>query len=84
MGFFSWIVVGLIAGLLAKWIMPGDQKAGLLVTLGLGVVGGFVGGWITSLLGWGTMDGISLVSILVATAGALLLLVIYGLVTKKR
>lgn len=83
MGWISWIVVGIIAGLLAKWIMPGDQKAGLILTMLLGIIGGVVGGWVTSLLGWATMDGFSLTSILVATAGAILVLVVYGFVRKK-
>ena len=82
MGWISWIVVGLIAGMLAKWIMPGDQKAGFFVTAALGIVGGLLGGGIMSLIGKQSMTGFNLTSLLVATAGAILVLVIYGVVRK--
>ena len=82
MGWISWIVVGLIAGVLAKWIMPGDQKAGFFVTAALGIVGGLLGGGIMSLIGKQSMTGFNLTSLLVATAGAVLVLVIYGVVRK--
>jgi uncharacterized membrane protein YeaQ/YmgE (transglycosylase-associated protein family) len=82
-GFVSWIFVGLIAGLLAKWIMPGAQKAGLLITIGLGVVGGFVGGWIMSMVGGTGLTGFNIWTILVATGGAVLVLFLYGVLTKK-
>jgi uncharacterized membrane protein YeaQ/YmgE (transglycosylase-associated protein family) len=83
MGILSWIVVGLIAGYLAKLIMPGREKGGILTTLLLGVVGGFVGGYIGSFLGLGTVDGINLWSILLALGGALLVLVVYRALKKK-
>ena len=82
MGWISWIIVGLIAGVLAKWIMPGDQKAGFFVTAALGIVGGLLGGGIMSLIGKQSMTGFNLTSLLVATAGAVLVLVIYGVVRK--
>ena len=82
MGWISWIVVGLIAGVLAKWIMPGDQKAGFFVTAALGIVGGLLGGGIMSLIGKQSMTGFNLTSLLVATAGAILVLVIYGVARK--
>ncbi len=82
MGWISWIVVGLIAGMLAKWIMPGDQKAGFFVTAALGIVGGLLGGGIMSLIGKQSMTGFNLTSLLVATAGAILVLVIYGVARK--
>lgn len=83
MGIFSWIVVGLIAGLLAKWIMPGDQKAGFFVTTALGIVGGLVGGAVMSLIGKETMTDFNLTSLLVATFGAILVIVVYGFVRKS-
>jgi uncharacterized membrane protein YeaQ/YmgE (transglycosylase-associated protein family) len=84
MGILSWIVVGLIAGMLAKWIMPGTQKAGLILTMALGIVGGLLGGFIMSLIGGTGVTGFNLQTLLVATFGALLVLFIYGFVGKRR
>lgn len=83
MGIISWIVFGLIAGILAKWIMPGDDPGGCIVTTILGVVGAFVGGYIGTLLGLGTVDGFNIGSFLLAIGGAILLLAIYRFATKK-
>lgn len=77
MGILSWILLGLIVGVLAKLIMPGRDPGGILVTIGLGIAGAFVGGFLASLLGIGTAGGFSLGSIAVATLGALLLLFLY-------
>ncbi len=77
MGILSWLLLGLIVGALAKWIMPGDDPGGIFVTMGLGIAGSFVGGFVASLLGLGTTGGISLGTIAVATGGALLLLFAY-------
>lgn len=77
MGIISWLVLGLLVGALAKWIMPGDDPGGIFVTMGLGIAGSFVGGFLASLIGLGTAGGFSLGSIAVATAGALLLLFAY-------
>ena len=74
MGILSWILLGLIVGVLAKWIMPGDDPGGILVTIGIGIAGAFVGGYIASLLGLGTAGGFSIGGIVTATGGALLLL----------
>lgn len=77
MGILSWLLLGLIVGALAKWIMPGDDPGGIFVTIGIGIAGSFVGGFLASLLGLGTAGGFSLGSIAVATGGALLLLFAY-------
>ena len=77
MGIISWIILGIIAGALAKWIMPGKDPGGILITMLLGIAGAFVGGWIGSLLGLGGMSGFSLGSIVTATLGALVLLFAY-------
>jgi len=74
MGIISWIVLGLIVGVLAKSIMPGQDPGGIIVTILIGIAGALVGGFIASFLGLGTLTGFSLRSIVVATAGALLLL----------
>ena len=83
MGILAWIVLGLIAGALARWLMPGPDGGGLFTTMLLGVAGAFVGGWLGSFLGVGvTGGGINLASIGTATAGAIVLLWVYRLVKK--
>jgi uncharacterized membrane protein YeaQ/YmgE (transglycosylase-associated protein family) len=76
-GIIGWIVVGLIAGALAKWIMPGKDPGGIIVTILIGIVGGLLGGFIGSKIGIG---GGNIVNILLATAGAVILLWIYRIV----
>jgi uncharacterized membrane protein YeaQ/YmgE (transglycosylase-associated protein family) len=74
MGFLSWIVLGLVVGILAKWIMPGRDPGGVIITTLLGIAGACVGGFIGSLLGLGGVTGFNLGSLALAIAGALLLL----------
>jgi uncharacterized membrane protein YeaQ/YmgE (transglycosylase-associated protein family) len=78
MGILSWIILGLIAGMLAKWLMPGKDGGGFIITTLLGIAGAFVGGFLGSLIGLGGMDGLSLGSIATATAGAFILLFAYN------
>ena len=83
MGLIATIVVGLVAGLLASWIMK--AKTGVLVDLVLGVVGGFLGGWMTSLiLGVNLMSGINITSILVALVGAIVVIALYRFISRRR
>jgi len=82
MGILSWIIFGLIAGALAKWIMPGDDPGGIIVTIIIGVVGALVGGFIASLIGLGTVSGFNLGSFIIAVLGAILLLIVYRKVKK--
>ncbi len=84
MGFLSWLIFGLLAGALAKLIMPGDQKGGCILTTILGVVGAVVGGWIGSLLGYGTINEFSFGSLALAIVGSLIVLGVLGLVFKKK
>lgn len=83
MGILSWIVVGLIAGLLAKFIMPGKDPGGIIITILLGIGGGLLGGLIASKLGVGTVNALDITSILIATGGAILILIIYRFIRKK-
>jgi len=83
MGFIAWILLGLIAGALAKFVIPGKQPGGCLVTTGIGIVGAVVGGFLGSFLGFGQVESFDLGSIFIATLGAIVLLIVYGLVTKK-
>ncbi|MBA3474942.1 MAG: GlsB/YeaQ/YmgE family stress response membrane protein [Rubrobacter sp.] len=84
MSILAWIVVGLVAGLLGKLIMPGDDPGGIIVTIIIGIVGALVGGFLMSLLGFGDVSGINLYSILVATLGAIILLAIYRAIVGSR
>ena len=74
MGWLTWIVLGLVVGILAKVIMPGKDPGGLVMTTLLGIAGAVVGGWIGTQLGIGAVRGFSLPSLAIATGGALLLL----------
>ena len=79
------IVVGLIAGLLAKLVMPGRDPGGLIVTTLLGIAGAFIGGLVLQFLGSAAgVTGINVWSILVATLGAVILLAIYRLFAGRR
>jgi uncharacterized membrane protein YeaQ/YmgE (transglycosylase-associated protein family) len=80
-GILSWIVVGLIAGLLAKLILPGENPGGLIVTTLIGMVGAVVGGFVVGILGGVGATGFNVWSILVATLGAIILLAVYRLFT---
>lgn len=77
MGILSWIVFGLLAGMLAKWIMPGKDPGGIIVTILIGVAGAFVGGFIGTRLGFGDVTGFNLGSFGLAIGGAFLLLFLY-------
>jgi len=73
-GLLSWLVMGLIVGMLAKWIMPGKDGGGLVSTIIVGIVGAMIGGWLGTFLGIGRVDGFNLGSIVIATGGGVLLL----------
>ncbi len=77
MGILSWAIFGLIAGALAKWIMPGKDPGGIFITMLLGIAGALVGGFLGSTIGLGSVTGFNLGSFLVAVLGAVLLLWIY-------
>ncbi len=84
MGILSWIILGLVAGAIAKALHPGRDPQGCIVTMIIGIVGAVLGGWIATMLGWGTVDGFNLYSILVAVGGAVLALAIYTAITGRR
>lgn len=80
MGILTWIVLGLVAGALAKFIMPGDDPGGCIVTILLGIAGAVIGGFIGTRLGWGDVQGFDLRSIGLAVGGAFLLLLVFRLI----
>ena len=77
-----WIIVGLIAGALAKWILPGPDPGGIIVTIIIGIVGAVLGGWLLSLVGIGGGGG-WISSIIAGVVGALVLLAIYRMVAHR-
>jgi uncharacterized membrane protein YeaQ/YmgE (transglycosylase-associated protein family) len=82
MGFLTWIVLGGIVGAIAKLIMPGKDPGGIIVTILLGIAGAFVGGYVSTLLGFGTVTGFNIISLVIAVIGALILLFFYRMIKK--
>lgn len=84
MGFFAFLILGLIAGAIAKAILPGHQGGGWVITLILGVVGAMLGGLIGgALFGTGLQEFFSLTTWLLAIGGAIIVLLVYGMITKR-
>lgn len=77
MGFIAWIVLGLIAGAIAKLLMPGKDPGGFIITIIIGIVGAVIGGFIGNAVGFGSVEGLDMRSIAVAVLGAIVLLVVY-------
>ena len=85
MGIISWILLGLIAGAIAKAIMPGRARGGFIVTMLLGIVGGIVGGFIgNAIFGEGLSGFFSIRTWLLSIGGAIIVLAIYGAITGKK
>ena len=85
LGFFWWIIVGFIAGLLARLLVPGPQPMGWLLTIVLGLVGSFVGGFISSLVfRTDPMEpGLHTAGLIMSTVGAIIVLVLYTIVQRR-
>ncbi len=83
MSWLIWVVLGLIAGLIAKFLMPGRDPGGLLVTILLGIVGALVGGFLSTRLGYGDVTGFNLPSVIIAVLGSMLLLFIYRMLRRR-
>ncbi|HEY0211416.1 GlsB/YeaQ/YmgE family stress response membrane protein [Acerihabitans sp.] len=82
MGILSWIIFGLIAGVIAKFIMPGRDGGGFIITIILGIIGAVVGGYISTFFGYGRVDGFNFGSFVVAVIGAIVVLWIYRLIRR--
>jgi len=85
MGIIGWIVLGLLAGAIAKAILPGDDPGGILVTMLIGIAGAIVGGFIASALGIGELDEFfDIGTWIIAILGSLLLLVAYRAIAGRK
>ncbi|MCU1287184.1 MAG: Transglycosylase-associated protein [Acidobacteriales bacterium] len=85
MGILSWLILGIIAGFIAKLLMPGRDPGGIIVTMLLGIAGAFAGGFIGRAL-WGStgVSGVNLPSIGLAVLGAFILLLLYRLIVGRK
>ena len=81
---FLWILFGLIAGAIARYLMPDKVPGGIAVTILLGIVGALVGGFVAHLLNLGGSADFSLYGLLLAVAGGVLVLFVFGLISKGR
>ncbi|MBZ9593836.1 GlsB/YeaQ/YmgE family stress response membrane protein [Streptomyces yangpuensis] len=86
MGIISWIVLGLLAGIIAKFLMPGRDPGGCIVTPLIGIVGALLGGWLGKVIfGVDSIDGFfELSTWIAAIVGSLILLGLYRLVARAR
>ena len=84
MGILSWIVMGLIAGAIAKFLMPGDDPGGFFMTIVIGIVGALLGGFIATALGLGDVTGFNIRSLLIAIGGSIVLLVVWRAIKGRR
>jgi len=82
MGILSWIVFGLVAGVIAKLIMPGRDPGGWIITILLGIAGSFVGGYLATYFKIATGTGFNVRSLAAAVVGALVLLIVYRVIKR--
>jgi uncharacterized membrane protein YeaQ/YmgE (transglycosylase-associated protein family) len=83
MGVFSWIILGLVVGIIAKLLMPGNDPGGFLVTILIGIAGALLGGFVGTYFQVGDVTGFNTVSLLLAVGGALVLLILYRLLIRR-
>lgn len=85
MGILSWIVVGLIAGVIAKLLLPGRDPGGCIITMLIGIAGAILGGFIVGLfVGGDVITGVNVTTVIVAVLGAIILLLLYRLLLGRR
>lgn len=80
MSIIAWIVLGLIAGAIAKFLMPGRDPGGIFITIIIGIVGAIIGGFIGQALGVGDVTGFNFPSLIIAVLGSIVLLIVYRMV----
>ena len=83
MGILTWIFVGLIAGILAKALIPSARNEGVIMTIIIGIIGGILGGYVGSFFGFGELSGFNIKTLMTATLGAVILLALQRMFAKK-
>jgi uncharacterized membrane protein YeaQ/YmgE (transglycosylase-associated protein family) len=84
MGLGSWILIGLIAGAVGKFLLPGKDPGGCITTVLIGIAGALLGGFLATYLGYGGISGFDIRSLVIATLGAILLLLVLRLFKGKK
>lgn len=84
MGILGWIVMGLIAGAIAKLLMPGRDPGGCIITILIGIAGALLGGFIATMLGFGGIGEFDVRSLVIAVLGSILLLILYRVIRGRR
>ncbi|NEC68835.1 GlsB/YeaQ/YmgE family stress response membrane protein [Streptomyces sp. SID9727] len=86
MGIIAWIFIGLLAGIIAKALVPGKDPGGIIITMLIGIAGGLLGGWLGKVIfGVDSIDGFFDVSTwIAAVVGSIILLVLYRVITGNR
>jgi len=84
MGLTSWIVMGLIAGAIAKFLLPGKDPGGCIITILIGIAGALLGGFLATYLDFGGISGFDIRSLITATLGAILLLIVLRIFRRKK
>lgn len=84
MGLLSWIIIGLLAGAIGKLLLPGKDPEGCLITIGIGIAGALIGGFIATRMGYGGVTGLNFGSLFIATLGAILFLVLLRALRGRR
>ncbi|MEU9107739.1 GlsB/YeaQ/YmgE family stress response membrane protein [Streptomyces xanthophaeus] len=86
MGIIAWILIGLLAGFIAKALMPGKDPGGIIITMLIGIAGGLLGGWLGKVIfGVDSIDGFfDLSTWIAAIIGSVILLVVYRLITGNK
>ena len=83
MSILAWIVLGLIAGAIGKFLMPGRDPGGIIITIIIGIVGAVIGGFIGNAMGFGDVTGVNLPSLAIAVLGSVVLLIAYRMMNRR-
>lgn len=82
MNILAWIVMGLIAGVIAKMLMPGKDPGGCVITIVIGIAGALLGGFLATLLGFGGISGFDFRTLIIAVLGSIVLLAIFRMLKR--
>ena len=83
MSIIAWIVLGLIAGIIAKFLHPGPDPGGFFLTIVIGIIGALIGGFLSTAMGFGDVSGVNLPSLVIAVLGSLILLILFRMMRRN-